>query len=90
MHLFYTTTIVLYVKFIYIDQLGMESWTEEEEKTYYKQKKIFAILLMVGIFYPWIYDLVQLVRSGPMEYASDPWNYVDFIYIYGGIANAIL
>ena len=68
----------------------MEEWSKEEEEAYYKQKKIYAILLLVGIFYPWVYDLVQLIRSGFVEYFSDPWNYVDFIYIYGGIANAFL
>lgn len=45
--------------------------------------------LLVGIFYPWMYDGVQLIRD-PMDYFSDPWNYVDFLYIYGSLTNIVL
>lgn len=51
---------------------------------------LYNILLIIGIFYPWLYDFIQLCRGGVMDYLSDPWNYADMVYIYGSILNCIL
>lgn len=48
------------------------------------------LILIIGIFYPWVYDFTQLIRGGLADYLSDPWNYADMAYIYGSIANCIL
>jgi hypothetical protein len=45
--------------------------------------------LALGILYPWIYDLIQLINDGPKVYFLDSWNWVDFFYIYGSILNVI-
>ena len=52
--------------------------------------RVYQILLIFGILYPWWYDTRQLFRSGFREYFSDMSNYFDMLYIYGGIANVIL
>lgn len=52
--------------------------------------KVYTAILALGIIFPWLYDLLQLVQDGPKVYFSDPWNFVDFLYIYGSIANIIL
>lgn len=76
MHCFYVVVIHLYVYFTYI--LGSEDID------------VYIILLIVGIIYPFIYDLSQLIRSGLSDYLSDPWNYADMIYIYGSITNIVI
>ena len=50
---------------------------------------LYAILLAVGLTYPALYDFQQLYQDGIKEYFSDFWNYIDFIYIYGSIANIL-
>ena len=78
MHFLYVLLFILYVNFVYL-----HAETNEDHI-------IYTIVLALGIVYPWIYDLIQLVNDGPAIYFSDPWNYVDFLYIYGSIGNIIL
>ena len=81
MHFVYTFVFILYVSqaCLYEDL--------DENKT---SQKIYAILLLVGIAYPAAYDCTQLIRGGLAEYVSDPYNFADFIYIWGSIANSVL
>jgi hypothetical protein len=75
MHAIYTFSMIIYVYLVYLHPIGIEDhfyWT---------------MLLLVGIAYPWGYDLVQLIKDGPVSYFSDPWNYIDFVYIYGSLLN---
>jgi len=51
---------------------------------------VYQILMCLGIIYPFWYDTMQLYRSGFREYFTDVSNYLDILYIYGGIANVIL
>lgn len=44
----------------------------------------------MGIIYPMVYDLSQLCKAGFSAYFSDVGNYVDFVYIWGSVANGIL
>lgn len=78
MHVFYVIIINIYVAHNYHKEN-----TEESNRT-------FVILLGIGILYPWIYDVTQLIRNGLADYLGDPWNYADMVYIYGSIANIIL
>ena len=78
MHFIYVIIIIIYVNNIYLYEL------KDPKQHYY-----FSMLLLAGIFYPWMYDLVQLCKDGPKAYFSDPWNYVDFFYIYGSLANIV-
>jgi len=70
--------MIAYVYKVYLYQI------EEEEHFYW------TILLFCGIFYSWIYDLIQLIQDGPVVYFGDPWNYIDFVYIYGSLLNLFL
>ena len=76
MHLFYTLIIIIYVK---------NSYMIENES-----QMVYAILLAVGILYPWLYDMSQMVRGGVYAYFSDVQNFADLLYIYGSIGNIIL
>ena len=78
MHLVYVVIINIYVANSYMRENTMEV------------ARLYVILLMVGIFYPWLYDFTQLIRGGLSDYLSDPWNYADMLYIYGSIINCIL
>ena len=53
-------------------------------------KGLYTILLAIGLFYPAAYDITQLLRSGCSDYLSDPWNYADMVFIYGGMINILL
>lgn len=55
-----------------------------------QEQILYASLLTVGILYPAAYDLTQLQRGGLLDYVSDPWNFADFVYIWGSVANSIL
>ena len=78
MHLVYTTIFVLYVNYIYLEMVDE------------KYIKIWSAALFIGMLYPWLYDLAQMIRDGPREYFSDFWNWADFIYIYGSLTNVII
>jgi hypothetical protein len=51
---------------------------------------LLNILLVLAIIYSTIYDFIQLYKHGLREYFSDLSNYADQLYIWCGIANAIL
>ena len=78
MHFIYVACIVIYVQHIYLHN-------EQNPVTHF----YYSLMLLAGIFYPWMYDLVQLIKDGPREYFSDPWNYIDFLYIYGSLSNIV-
>ena len=50
----------------------------------------YQILLIVAIIYPFWYETTQMFKSGVCQYLSEIPNYLDMLYIYGGIANVIL
>ena len=51
---------------------------------------LLNILLVLAIIYSTIYDFIQLYKHGLREYFSEIDNYSDQLYIWCGIANAIL
>jgi len=78
MHAVYTFSMIVYIFKVYLYPIEIEYhfyWT---------------MLLFLGICYPWGYDFIQLVKDGPKAYFSDPWNYLDFVYIYGSLVNVYL
>ena len=46
-------------------------------------------MLIIGTAYPLLYDIVQLFRLGIVDYFSDYWNYIDFIYMFASIVQVI-
>ena len=62
----------------------MQAYTDSRIPNY------LSIALSIGIFFPWIYDTIQLKREGLIAYFFDKWNYVDFIYVYSSIGNIVL
>lgn len=76
-HFFYMMTLLIFINKVYINA------DSENLRTY-------QILLCCGIVYPFWYDTMQLYRSGFKAYFADVANYLDLLYIYGGITNVVL
>lgn len=45
-----------------------------------------SFFLLVGVLYPFLYELVQCNQIGFKDYVTDLGNYVDLVYILGSIA----
>ena len=75
--------IYLFIFTLYVNNACIEISTRDSDIYY-------ATLLGIGLIYPACYDLLQLYRGGIEEYVSDPYNFADFIYIWGSLANSIL
>jgi len=75
-HFFYTFTLMVFINKVYI-----QNDTENN--------RVYQYLLCVGIIYPFWYETLQLYRSGFKDYFSDINNYLDLLYIYGGLINVI-
>jgi len=84
MHIMYLIFINIYIVIAYIHEFNPDIGINSDEK------RLLTIGLAIGIVYPAIYDGLQLYLSGICDYLSDPWNYIDFLYIYGSIANVFL
>lgn len=78
MHAIYTVIFILYVNYVYLDMI---------EQQYIKY---WSFALFIGMLYPWLYDLAQMIQDGPREYFSDMWNWADFVYIYGSLINIVI
>lgn len=52
--------------------------------------RTYQILLIMAIVYPFWYETTQMCRMGVGVYFSEAANYLDLLYIYGGITNVIL
>ena len=72
----YLLTLIVYINMVYISNKGTQD-----------TQRIYAYLLAFGIFYPAVYDWIQFGKSGPCDYFSDKWNYIDFLYIWSSIGN---
>ena len=59
MHLVYMGLLVAYNVLIYIEDV--------QDK---KVAKLAEIVLVGAVFYPAVYDLVQIVKMGPVDYMS--------------------
>lgn len=58
----------------------------------FNQKTVvtYAVLLGIGILYAFVYDLSQIIKLGVIDYYSDPWNFIDSMYIVVSIGQVIL
>ena len=45
---------------------------------------------MICLMYPMTYDMLQLKKTGIVEYFSDKWNYLDQGHIWFGVANVMM
>lgn len=48
--------------------------------------KYYSIVLLVGILYPMIYEIIQMRKIGLEDYFTDLGNYADLVYIFGSVA----
>lgn len=76
-HFFYMMTLLIFINKVYINND-------------FENLRTYQILLCVGILYPFWYDTMQLYRSGFKAYFADMANYLDLLYVYGGITNVVL
>ena len=75
MHCFLITTITTYIYNTYL--IGTYGEATDE---------IYTYLMIVGIIYPFIYDSIQLYKSG-WDYFKDSWNYTDLAFTWSGVIN---
>lgn len=52
--------------------------------------KYYSIVLLVGILYPMIYEIIQMFKIGLEDYFTDLGNYADLVYIFGSVAMAFV
>lgn len=45
-----------------------------------------SYILLVGVLYPFLYELIQCYQIGFLDYVTDLGNYIDLVYILGSIA----
>lgn len=55
-----------------------------------QELQTYQILLVIAIIYPFWYESTQMCRMGFSVYLAEVANYLDLLYIYGGIANVVL
>jgi hypothetical protein len=77
LHLAYNIVFFIYVNTIY------------NERNFAYQYDICWIMLIL-LIYPMVYDMLQLFKTGPFDYFSDPWNYLDQGHIWFGVANIFI
>ena len=75
--------------FIFIITLSAYINTTYNEGTFGKKTSIMhPILMIISISYPFIFESIQLYKSG-LGYFNDPWNYIDFFFVYTSITNIV-
>lgn len=56
----------------------------------YEERVELLWIMLICLLYPLCYDSMQMFKVGPIEYASDPWNYIDMGHIWVGIINVFV
>ena len=82
-HFFYMFILMYYINMVYIhNEINYKG-----DGTFERQKVIdFTFILMIGIVYSTMYNILQMLTMGPIKYFSELWNWLDLIYIVCGIA----
>lgn len=84
-HFIYITILIYYNASVYIyNVIGYKSDPSKPEGggTFNREIVVtYAVLLGFGICYAFLYDLTQVCRIGVINYYSDPWNFIDSLYI---------
>lgn len=76
-HLLYVVVFFLYVNYVY-------------NHRDFELQEVYIIIMAVLLTYPMIYDMLQLCKSGPIDYFSEFWNYLDQCHIWLGYVNLII
>ena len=76
-HIYYIVLQLIYVHAVYING--------EEDK-----RAILSKLIIIGIFYPIVEELLQLGVAGFRDYFLDPANWANIVYIVAGILNVVV
>jgi len=82
-HLIYMGILTAYTYYIYV--LDIEAGQKEQPR-----RRALELALIFGIVFPALYDWIQAYQVGLRAYLSSLSNYIDTIYIWGGIINVIL
>jgi len=78
LHFFYLIILMIYINIIYIKNTGTKA-----------EKKIYVVLLAVGVLYPQVYNLARIWKQG-LDYFKQPANYLDFFFVNLSSINCIL
>lgn len=90
MHMIQIVILIIYVDYIYINNNLCEAKkpTNEEEPVVCKDNP-YALVLLGGIVYPFIYECLQIYKMGPVQYFSNAKNLFDQLYIWGSIMMSV-
>mgnify|MGYP001005537399 CR=1 FL=1 len=95
MHMCQIGILIFYVIFIYINNRlctsseYTDSTTGEIKYRMDCEDNPYAIILLGGIIYPLIYELLVMIKKGFFNYIGDLSNIIDVLYIVGSIAMSI-
>ena len=89
-HAFQMILVIIYVQWIYLDNILWESdnYKDGDEPKY--KENPYALGLLVGIFYPFVYECIQAYNIGLADYATDLGNYFDMLYILSSVAMSLI
>ena len=82
--------VITYVKYIYLDNILFIEETFEPGQPPEFRSNPYAIFLLLGILYPFVYEGFQAYNMGFLEYFTDFHNYFDIFYILGSVAMSLL
>ena len=87
MHVAQIGILVFYIDFIYINNELCS--TDKVTSLMVCKDNPYAIILLGGIFYPFMYELVQCFKVGVCAYITSFKNWGDMLYIFGSIAMSV-
>ena len=80
---------MFYIDFIYINNYLCESKEVDGKNEPVCKDNPYAIILLGGILYPFVYECVQLWRQGFVAYFTSLKNWGDVLYIFGSIGMSV-
>ena len=80
MHFFYLLVFIFYV---------IEACLKEYHPEDTKEHLLLAILLLLGILYPVIYESISACKVGLNKYIKSSQNMADLLYIWGSVINVV-
>lgn len=90
MHMCQICILIFYVDFIYINnRLCRNIKNDKNESTVDCDDNPYALVLLGGIIYPFIYECLQVYKLGVSPYVRDSKNMLDQLYIWGSILMSV-
>jgi hypothetical protein len=90
MHMLQITILIIYVDYIYINNYLCETVVGKDGNSEGKcDDNPYALILLGGIIYPFIYECLQIYKLGFCNYVNDSKNLVDQLYIWGSILMSV-